>query len=154
MLQSIQSTQDMRTVHGTGIGHGTLFGDIAKTISKGCAAFPPLGSDAKVRNVVCLVAAGAWTEAALAMVDIEAPEWTMRRLEIDDGEWFCSLSRHPAVPAEFDDMAEGRHRLLPVAILAALAEAKQQSATGRVRTPAVPDRTAAPSTAAWCDNCR
>ena len=153
MLQSIRSERDVAAAYEASAAINVA-AEAMKAISKDCAAFPPVGVDAKTRNIVSLVAAGAWIEAALALVDIEAPEWSLRRLEIDDGEWFCSLSRHPALPTEFDNAAEGRHRLLPMAILAALADARQRSDAGGARPAVISPRMIATGTAVLCDNVR
>jgi hypothetical protein len=58
---------------------------------------------AKVARIHRLVEDKAWTEAALALIEIELPQWKLRRLTCDDGEWFCSLMRHPDLPVELDD---------------------------------------------------
>ena len=36
---------------------------------------------------------GAWTDAALALIDLELPQWQFRRIAYDEGEWSCALSR-------------------------------------------------------------
>jgi hypothetical protein len=53
----------------------------------------------------------------LAVIALELPDWQLRRLEYESGEWFCSLSRQPNVPATFDDTADSNHELMAVAIL-------------------------------------
>ena len=45
-----------------------------------------------------LIAAGAWTDAALALVELELPQWSLRRIVYEDGEWHCCLSRQPQLP--------------------------------------------------------
>ncbi|HWU25449.1 MAG TPA: hypothetical protein VN154_03520, partial [Rhizomicrobium sp.] len=55
------------------------------------------------------ISAGAWLDAALLLLAIESPGWTMRRLIHDDGQWHCSLSRTPNIPIEFDDTIESHH---------------------------------------------
>ena len=83
-----------------------------------------------------MIEAGAWTDAALALIDIELPAWRLRRLVHEDGEWLCSLSRQPNLPAELDDSADARHEVLPLAILSALVEARRK--TGAVRVTSTP----------------
>jgi hypothetical protein len=86
-----------------------------------------------------LVLAEAWTEAALFLIELELPLWRLRRLVYDGGEWMCSLSRHPGVPIEIDDAADGRHGMRPIAILLSLVEAKRLvTAIEPVRMPSVP----------------
>lgn len=74
-----------------------------------------------------LIGSGAWTDAALTLVDLELPQWHLRRLVKDDGEWLCTLSRRQGLPLEFNELVETRHELLPLAILSALLQAKRAS---------------------------
>ena len=71
-----------------------------------------------------LIEAGACTDAALALIELELPAWKLRRLVFEDGEWLCSLSSHSALPLELDDTAEARHENMALAILNALVEAR------------------------------
>ena len=125
-----------------------------RAIDRGSAALPPIGVDRRAVALMRFVAAGAWTDAALALVGLEAPEWQVRRLEIDDGEWSCCLSREPRMPLDFDEVAEGRDPVAARAILAALAAAAE------LPPRAAADRTLSPShrwpaaASAWLDNCR
>jgi hypothetical protein len=70
------------------------------------------------------IEAGAWTDAALALLKLEFPQWKLRRLVNADGEWLCSLSQQPGLPVEYDEVAEGSHEILPLAILIALRQAQ------------------------------
>ena len=54
----------------------------------------------KVARIRRLVDDKAWTEAALALLELELPAWKLRRLAFEDGEWFCSLSTRPSCPIE------------------------------------------------------
>ena len=65
---------------------------------------------------------GAWTDAALALIELELPQWRVRRLAYDDGEWYCSLSRGRELPDWLDQPVEGRHADLALAILSAFVE--------------------------------
>src|SRR5262245_44347796 len=87
-------------------------------MAHGCARLPALG-EAVQTKLNDLIEAGACTEAAIALLEFELPQWKLRRLVRDDGEWFCSLSRQPALPIEYDQCAEATHPSLPVAILLA-----------------------------------
>lgn len=75
-----------------------------------------------------LVEAGAWTDAALAMIAIELPQWQLRRLAYDGGEWHCTLSSHREMPEWLDQSIETHHADLPQALLSAFMEAQQDSA--------------------------
>ena len=100
-----------------------------------------------------MIEAGAWGDVALALIEIELPAWKLRRLIYEDGEWFCSLSKQPNLPVELDDTADGRHDVLPLAILSAFIEArrcKQLCARNQFA-----DRAASPAgiaNAICCDN--
>jgi hypothetical protein len=81
---------------------------------------------AKAVRIRWLSEAGAWTDAALGLVELELPQWTVRRLVRDDGAWICSLSRHCEIPIEFDDTEEAIHESLPLAILSAFVGAQRR----------------------------
>jgi hypothetical protein len=100
-----------------------------------------------------LIETGAWTDAALALIDLELPQWQVRRLAYDEGEWYCALSRERELPDWLDQSIEARHPDLPLAILSALVDAQVTSAP--LSTTSVP--TAARDTSALyepvcCDN--
>jgi hypothetical protein len=93
--------------------------------------------DEQIDRVDALIQSGAFTDAALALIELVSPGWKLRRLSFDDGEWHCLLSRHPGIPAEFDDTADGSHEIMQLAILSALIEALrhyQAAAGSRLRT--------------------
>ncbi len=79
---------------------------IHRIIRDACTCFPALRNAGKADNVDRLIEAGAWCDVALALIDIELPAWSVRRLVREDGEWFCSLTRQPNVPVDLDDTAE------------------------------------------------
>ena len=62
-------------------------------ISQTCRRFPSLGQSGKTARVERLIQSGAWTDAALALIDLELPQWQVRRIAYDEGEWHCALSR-------------------------------------------------------------
>jgi hypothetical protein len=100
-------------------------------IAETCVRLSVLRDAGKEPRVDRLIEAGAWTEAALAMVEIELPLWKVRRLVFEGGEWLCSLSRQPNLPIAYDEAAEARHHLLPLAILSAFLEARERIAAPR-----------------------
>jgi hypothetical protein len=75
-----------------------------------------------------LMDAGAWTDASLALIELELPNWCVRRLLYEDGEWLCTLSRRPNLPLEIDDVAEATHASITLAILRAVMAARRQGA--------------------------
>lgn len=94
-----------------------------------CVRFGALGFAVKVK-VKWLIEAGAWTDATIALLELELPQWKLRRLVNEDGKWLCSLSKQPWVPLEYDGVAEASHESLPLAILIALLEAQRSAAAG------------------------
>ena len=90
-------------------------------------------------KVARLIESGAFADATLAVLELELPQWKLRRLIYEDGEWHCSLSKHIGLPASLDELAEARHGSLPLAILSALLEARRNSvATAESRPQSVP----------------
>ena len=83
-----------------------------------------------------LISAGAFAEAALALIDLELPEWRLRRITYDGGEWYCTLSRARELPDWLDQSTEVHHHDLALAILSAFVEA--QCASVSKRRPSVP----------------
>ena len=82
---------------------------------------------------------GAWTDAALALIDLELPQWQVRRIAYDEGEWYCALSRQRELPEWLDQSIEARHADLALAMLSAFVEARRASApSSRTSVPAVP----------------
>jgi len=115
---------------------------IADVIDAACRRFPSLGQGAKSARLEQLIRTGAWTDAALALIDLELPLWHVRRLAYDQGEWHCALSRECELPDWLDQAIETRHADLALAIFGAFVEA-QRVTQGESRTsvPAV-NRTA------------
>ncbi|MGA8819232.1 MAG: hypothetical protein WB624_18215 [Xanthobacteraceae bacterium] len=56
-----------------------------------------------------MIEAGAQVDATLALVELELPQWRLRRLLFDNDQWFCALSRQFYFSVEFDDTADGHH---------------------------------------------
>jgi len=101
---------------------------MAKVIAQVCPRLQAQRRASKAR-IIDLVESGACADAALALLESELPQWKLRRLIYEDGEWHCALSKHVGLPAELDDMAEGNHESLPLAILSAFLVARDQSFT-------------------------
>lgn len=112
--------------------------------------FSTLRQMGKIAQVDRLRAVGAFTAAALALLDIELPNWKLRRVVLENDEWLCSLSRQPGVPIEFDDTAEARHTVLSLALLRALLAARLRNGTELISLPS--DTQIGPSTLFCCDN--
>jgi hypothetical protein len=96
---------------------------MSKVVADGCTRVAML-SAGKAR-IDRLIESEAWTEAALALVELELPHWRFHRLMHEDDVWLCSLSRQWNLPVWLSDCAESRHQSLPLAILSAMIEARQ-----------------------------
>src|SRR5262245_46704991 len=78
----------------------------------------PSGREIGNARIDRLIASQAWIDAALALVELELPQWRVRRLAYDGGEWFCSLSCQRELPDWLDQPVEAHHAELARAILA------------------------------------
>ena len=97
-------------------------------IRSACRRFPSTGQAARTARIDRLIQSGAWVDAALALIDLELPQWQIRRLAYDEGEWHCALSRQRELPDWLDQSIEARHAELPLAILSAFVEARRVGA--------------------------
>jgi hypothetical protein len=100
---------------------------------------PSVGRDGKTARVERLIQSGAWTDAALALIELELPLWQVRRIAYDEGEWHCALSRDRELPDWLDQSIEAHHADLPLAILSAFVDARLAATpSNRSSVPFVP----------------
>lgn len=101
-----------------------------------------------------LIAAGAWTDAGLALIADRLPHWKLRRLAYDEGQWHCALSLQPDLPDWLDQAIETSHWDLSLAILSACVEGLRQlpEIPEATRTPTVPRVRAARDEVIVCEN--
>ena len=126
---------------------------IGAVIADACIRLPVLNKAGKAARIDQLINAGAWSDAALALIELELPAWKLRRLVYEDGEWFCSLSKQPNLPVALDDTADACHEVLPLAILSAFLEARRgTSATREISSSAVPKIRPTSGIVICCDN--
>src|SRR5450631_3216087 len=112
---------------------------LSEVITEACRRFPSAGPTAKTTRIQQLIGSGAWTDAALALIDLELPQWQLRRIAYDDGEWYCALSRERELPDWLDRSIEARHADLSLAILSAFLDAQRAAAPlSRTSVPMVP----------------
>jgi hypothetical protein len=125
-------SDQLRTTHAAA---GELITDVMKT----CRRFPSAFQTGKVARIKQLIEVGAFTDAALALIDLELPLWQVRRIAYDGGEWYCALSRQRELPEWLDRSVEAHHADLAAAILIAFGEAKAASTSAsRTSVPIVP----------------
>lgn len=101
-----------------------------------CRRVPSLGQNEKSARLTQLIQAQAWTDAALALLDLELPMWRVRRIAYDEGEWHCALSRERELPDWLDTAVEAHHADLALALLSAFLEVRALAAD--VSRPSVP----------------
>jgi hypothetical protein len=112
---------------------------ISEVINETCRRFPSMGRSEKTARIERLIGSGAWTDAALALIDLELPRWQVRRIAYDEGEWHCALSRQRELPEWLDQSVEARHADLALAILSAFVDVQRVTApSSRTSVPTVP----------------
>jgi hypothetical protein len=112
---------------------------MSEVISQTCRRFPSMGQTEKTARIERLIGSEAWTDAALALIDLELPQWQVRRIAYDEGEWHCALSRQRELPEWLDQSIEAHHADLALAILSAFVEVQRVTApSSRTSVPTVP----------------
>lgn len=112
---------------------------VREVVHKACWRFPSLAQHEKTARVELLICDHAWTDAALALIELELPQWQLRRIGYDGGEWHCALSRERELPDWLDQSIEAQHADLPMALLTAFVEVQQlAAASSGPSVPSVP----------------
>jgi hypothetical protein len=127
----------------------------AKIIGSACRHVPIINRSKKAGRIERLIDAEAWTDCALALIELDLPGWHMRRLVYEGGEWMCSLSRRLSLPLEFDETIDASHEIPALAILRAFVEARRRGGAvirPRVMNSSVTAFQAAPGEMLNCDN--
>jgi len=106
-------------------------------MEKACRRIPSLGQSERTARLMQLIDAEAWTDAALALMELEMPLWHVRRIAYDEGEWHCALSRERELPDWLDAAVEGCHGDLAIALMSAFVEV--QALTMEAPRPSVPN---------------
>src|SRR6202043_204764 len=101
---------------------------MSEIVGEACRRFPSMGQSEKTARIERLLKSEAWTDAALALIDLELPLWQVSRIAYDEGEWYCALSRERELPDWLDRSIEAHHAGLAVAILSAFVEAQSIAA--------------------------
>lgn len=126
---------------------------LSDLIGETCRRFPSAGQTEKTARIERLIGSEAWIDVALALIDLEMPQWQVRRIAYDEGEWHCALSRQRELPEWLDQSIEARHVDLPPVILGGFVEAKAASApASRTSVPTVPRNADAFYEPAGCEN--
>jgi hypothetical protein len=128
-------------------------GLISEVIRQAGRRFPSMRQAGKAARLERMIATGAWTDAALALIDLELPLWQVRRLAYDEGEWYCALSRQRELPDWLDQSVEAHHADLALAILSAFVDAQGIAAPSSLTSvPTVPREASPRYDPLCCDN--
>lgn len=126
---------------------------LSEVISEACWRFPPVRRTDRTARIERLIKAGAWTDAALALIELEVPQWQVRRIIYDEGEWHCALSRQRELPDWLDQSIEASHAVLSLAMLSAFVDAQRVSVPSiKTSVPTVPREANLLCEPLCCDN--
>ena len=126
---------------------------LSSVIASACRRFPLIGQPERTAQVERLMASEAWTDAVLTLFGMELPQWQVRRIAYDEGEWHCALSRERELPDWLDQSIEAHHPDLALAMLCAFVDARLASVpSSHASVPAVPYDASASCAPLCCDN--
>src|SRR3984893_263601 len=126
---------------------------ISEIIGETCQRFPPIRPTEKTARIERVIRSDAWMDAALALIDLELPQWQVRRIAYDEGEWHCALSRQRELPEWLDQSIEAHHADLALAILSAFVDVHRVPAPScRTSVPLVRRDAELPCIPVCCDN--
>jgi hypothetical protein len=126
---------------------------MSQIVDETCQRYPPIRRTTKSLRIERLLQSGAWTDAALALIDLELPQWQVRRIVYDEGEWHCALSRQRELPEWLDQSIEICHADLPLAMLMAFVDARRiDTPSPFTSVPAAPRHADALYGPVCCDN--
>ena len=97
-----------------------LMGDVIEMACFRVAAPDNLQEANRIRR---FIRTGAWVDAALALIDLELPQWHVRLSARENGQWRCVLGQGPTVADWLEDTIDAEDESLPLALLAAFVEA-------------------------------
>jgi hypothetical protein len=123
-----------------------------RKVLQGCTRLESLRQLGRVAALDELAKAEAWTDATLRLLELELPNWVVRRLIREGDDWLCTLSRQPNLPIALDDPVEGVHATLPLAILRALVDARRRLSTEVRPASWIPQIRPASGIPVCCDN--
>jgi hypothetical protein len=111
------------------------------------------GEAANAVHLHQLIAAGALTQAGFALIELELPQWKLRRITYDEGEWHCAMSLQRELPEWLDQAVESRHASLTLAIVSVYLETLRQIEASREPSrPSVPQIRAEQYEPLCCEN--
>jgi len=142
---------DLNRLEASLRGAEAITPELMSEVAHACAHFASVSRTAQA-SITRLIGSGAWTDAALALLELELPHWKVRRLVLEDGEWLCTLSKQPQLPLGLDEAVEATHEVLPLAILIAMLDAKRAASASPTRSTVVPRVRQSTGYAVNCDS--
>jgi hypothetical protein len=126
---------------------------LSDVIGEACWRFRCIPRSEYSRRIELLIQSGAWTDAVLALLELELPQWQICRITYDAGEWHCALSRQRELPDWLDQSIEASHTDLSLAILSAFVDVQRVSTLPAITSvPSVPRATIPLYAPMCCDN--
>jgi hypothetical protein len=114
--------------------------ELLSAIAAGCPRLGLLRHTEPAAHLGQMIEQRAWTDAVFTLLALELPQWQLRRLVYDCGEWHCALSRQREMPEWLDQSIEAHHPDLPMAILRAFVAVRQMYATSMsIMSTNIPD---------------
>ena len=129
-----------------------LWADLFWDVTEHCTRLSSLRQSGKATALDDMIGAGAYTDAAITMIALEQPNWNVRSMVYENGEWLCSLSKHPRLPVVLDDPVEGSHPVLALAILRAFIAARRRDPIVPQSIVSVPQVSPRAAFVFCCDN--
>jgi hypothetical protein len=148
-MSRIYQIQDFRPANEALSDAPTTPAEMFSDILASCPRIHAMKQSEQATQLARLIDAGAWTDAALALIALELPRWQLRRLAYDSGEWHCALSSSRDMPEWLDASVETHHADMALAILAAFNEARRGPPPTHLSVVAVADTNFEPL---CCDN--
>ena len=110
---------------------------LSEVIREACSRLPSVRRTQHFKQLGQYIQSCAWTDAVLVLLALELPQWQLRRIVYDAGEWHCALSCQRELPDWVDQSVEACHPDLALALLSALVDA-QRVGTFPTETTSVP----------------
>src|SRR5260370_7568806 len=87
---------------------------MSAVIDATCRRFPSVGQTGKTARIEQLIGSGAWTDAALALIDLELPLWQVRPIPYAEGDGYSALSPGRDLPHPLHPLSQSPPPHLPL----------------------------------------
>jgi len=155
MLSRLKHENDLDALADRVKNVTALTPDLFYDVMNACPRLLAINKSGRMSSIDRFIEARAWNDVAFALIALEIPTWSIRRLIHEDGEWFCSLTSEPMLPVTLDDTVDVSHSSLPLAVIGAFIDVRRRANVAReagAREPAVPRLQPALGFAVNCDN--